>query len=907
MTGTPVPSSKLPGAMHRPSRRYAILVTLALVGLLAALAAYWSVLLASQRSQQREIEAQTWLRVSRMALAASVQVRTLLSGLDYTLQTLGAAYAARDAAAFDAAVHAVREAYPDGAVLQVAVADASGGIAYSSLDEAGAPRARVSILDREHFQVHARQQAAGMYVSRPVRGRVSQRWSIQLSRALWRDGVFAGVLVLSLSPDYIAQYFDALAVGTGEEVVLLRSDGYYLARSQRQDAVLGTAIPADRAAFFRTDEDSGRYVTDSQVDGLRRMYAWHRVPGLPLIASAGLERSPVLAPGEAEFTRVVARNALGTAAILTTALLAAWLTLQRERSDRRRRLLEERFAQLAQQALARSEERLRSTLHAVRDGLWEWDCTSGKVVWDGRCAEILGYPAEAMALDMERFLDMVHPADRTLVRTAFQGHVGNGQEFRVEMRLRTAAGGWHSVESRGDATQRDAQGQPLQMRGTHTDIQQRVEQVQLIGALLDRGSALVLMATPQGDIAYANERAARSFGLPVGAQPGGERISLQSLQADAQGAQRFADLRATLREQGSARDEARLRLADGSLRWFDLQGSLLDAQDGDGRVVWTLVDVDARRRAESALEHARRTLAAIVDRFPVGVLVADAQGRSIVAANQQAQELLRLDGAPLAGLDLQEFAAGLVPPLGEALLRREGSAFAAGSSVQQLADGRHLEIEAFALLDQGRRLGHCWVISDATERRQRESRLETLALTDALTGVPNRRAFMERLDTEMQHLHAGLVEHAALLMLDIDHFKRVNDTWGHAAGDVVLRELAQTVARALRSQDMVGRIGGEEFAVLLSGAAARATLQRAEELRLAVADRAIGLPEGAALNITISLGVAGLRADDASGATALERADAAMYHSKRNGRNRSTLWSADLPQAAAPEEAGAGR
>ncbi|KAB2901330.1 MAG: GGDEF domain-containing protein, partial [Burkholderiaceae bacterium] len=128
--------------------------------------------------------------------------------------------------------------------------------------------------------------------------------------------------------------------------------------------------------------------------------------------------------------------------------------------------------------------------------------------------------------------------------------------------------------------------------------------------------------------------------------------------------------------------------------------------------------------------------------------------------------------------------------------------------------------------------------------------------------------------------------------------KRVNDTYGHAVGDVVLQHLVATVAQELRRDDMVGRLGGEEFAVLLPGADEATGLRRAEALRHAIATHAATVETAGAIPFTVSLGVYALRPDDASVEACLERADAALYFSKRNGRNRSTPWSPELPQMA---------
>lgn len=151
---------------------------------------------------------------------------------------------------------------------------------------------------------------------------------------------------------------------------------------------------------------------------------------------------------------------------------------------------------------------------------------------------------------------------------------------------------------------------------------------------------------------------------------------------------------------------------------------------------------------------------------------------------------------------------------------------------------------------------------------------------------------------ELDHLRSGLVAHSTLIMLDIDHFKQVNDGYGHAVGDIVLKELLASVAQEMRREDMVGRLGGEEFAVLLSDTNAEVGLRRAESLRETVAARAIDAGLAGDLRITISLGVYELQRSDASAQGCLERADAALYYSKRNGRNQSTLWSERLPAIA---------
>ncbi len=170
------------------------------------------------------------------------------------------------------------------------------------------------------------------------------------------------------------------------------------------------------------------------------------------------------------------------------------------------------------------------------------------------------------------------------------------------------------------------------------------------------------------------------------------------------------------------------------------------------------------------------------------------------------------------------------------------------------------------------------------------------AQTDALTGCANRRHFLASLEQEGERgRRYGLA--TSLLSLDIDHFKRVNDTWGHAAGDEVLKHFAAIVQAQLRQADVLGRLGGEEFSVLLPHASAADAAQVAERIRAAVEASPASFA-GHAIPITVSLGGAAVtREDPVSSEQLLARADAALYEAKHAGRNRVN-WSAPATRPA---------
>ncbi|MBW4653433.1 MAG: sensor domain-containing diguanylate cyclase [Kaiparowitsia implicata GSE-PSE-MK54-09C] len=176
------------------------------------------------------------------------------------------------------------------------------------------------------------------------------------------------------------------------------------------------------------------------------------------------------------------------------------------------------------------------------------------------------------------------------------------------------------------------------------------------------------------------------------------------------------------------------------------------------------------------------------------------------------------------------------------------------------------------------------VVSHAniTEQKALESKLAKMAATDGLTGLLNRRAFVEAAGATMADLHITS-RPAALLMFDVDHFKLINDTYGHQAGDQALQAIAATCRSVLRASDLVARIGGEEFACFMPDTDTVNAAMLAERLRQKVA--ALAIPPMAS-RVTISVGIANMPASGVTLDNLLTSADRAMYLAKRDGRNR---------------------
>ncbi len=205
------------------------------------------------------------------------------------------------------------------------------------------------------------------------------------------------------------------------------------------------------------------------------------------------------------------------------------------------------------------------------------------------------------------------------------------------------------------------------------------------------------------------------------------------------------------------------------------------------------------------------------------------------------------------------------------------------------------------------------------ELAQSRALLHQAAIRDGLTGAYNRRFFMSRLDIEVARAHRD-GQPLAVLMIDVDHFKAINDSHGHAAGDQVLEQLARVLATTLRPYDLVARYGGEEFVALMPGSSLQQAAATAERVRSAVAGLSVTPTTASSsassadssppasltasarapaadqpVTVTASVGASSLGPAEGNGAALLERADRAMYAAKRSGRNRCVVLGPDNP------------
>ena len=299
-------------------------------------------------------------------------------------------------------------------------------------------------------------------------------------------------------------------------------------------------------------------------------------------------------------------------------------------------------------------------------------------------------------------------------------------------------------------------------------------------------------------------------------------------------------------------------------------------------------NIDAEKTRDE-LRIARTKLGEFLDLIPAGLVIH--QAHAIIFANSEAGRLIGVPSDLLVGHHIFDFIDGRDGEIMRAAFTRCFSEHVSIRSLElMLLDvGGHeriIQLSMSPLFWEGLPVINI-VFNDITPLKQKEQQLYILSTTDSLTGAFNRRYFMDSASREFS-FHLRHQTPLSLLVMDIDYFKKINDTYGHGIGDEAIKAFVAASLGVLRREDILGRTGGEEFAVMLprTGLAAAAVI--AERLRQRV--EAIELPFGSErIRFTVSIGVGKVRPGDASIEAGLLRADRALYEAKAAGRNRVGL------------------
>jgi diguanylate cyclase (GGDEF)-like protein/PAS domain S-box-containing protein len=344
--------------------------------------------------------------------------------------------------------------------------------------------------------------------------------------------------------------------------------------------------------------------------------------------------------------------------------------------------------------------------------------------------------------------------------------------------------------------------------------------------------------------------------------------------------------------------EHRLRCKDGSYKWVSSRGKVV-ARDPDGkplRMIGTTSDITAMRQMSEQLKQAADLITSLTNEVPGMVFqyrLMDDGTSSFSYASTGIRDIYELEPADVADSaaaiealihpdDLAGYLASLHVSASEQLswhhefrvcLQRQGIRWRQGKARPHKEGG-----------------GTVWhgVIVDITDQKRSEAELRQFATVDHLTELFNRRHFLLQMEATLVQLWRDEAGPAAILMIDLDHFTAINDRWGHPVGDQVLRHFSSLLRRILRKSDVGGRLGGEEFALLLPDTDIEQASAIARRVQQHIAVEPL-MHQETVIPLTLSIGITLMRGTDTTISAPLARSDEALYTAKKSGRNRIVL------------------
>lgn len=728
-----------------------------------------------------------------------------------------------------------------------------------------------------------------LFVSPPFKT-VLDVWAISLTRAITgKNGEFSGVITATLDPEYFTTLMTSVRYAPDLRVVIVYGDGKIFRVVPEVAKLVGQNV-AQPGSFFSRHIASGRienvFAGATAAAAERRMLAIYtirpaKVPmDVPLMVIISRDLDAVF-----EGWLFEARTYGGIFALMALLSSLALAGFQRrQRSQLATLELTDRLLNLERIHLAEAQ-------HLAHIGSWELDLASDKLKWSDEIFQLFEIDKNQFAATYDAFLNIIHPDDRDAVNRAFADSLAKRQPYEISHRLLMADGRIKWVSERG-VTDYGSDGKPTRSSGTVQDITVRKlaedalrSSERKLQMLLDHAADAVFIANAQERWVYVNDQTVALLGYSREelyqmsiydiVPPSSRELYRQEFQQLRQEAQVWTR-------------ELRLIHQDGHRVPVEMNAVLLP----DGNVYGSCRDISERKRVEDELR-----IAAITFETREGILITDSKG-TILRANHaftritgySAEEAIGKTPAMLqSGRQDAEFYRKLWATMlqdrfweGEVWNRRKN-----GEIYPEW-----LTITAVCRPD-GKVTHYIAVFSDITERKAAEDQIHSLAFYDPLTQLPNRRLLQDRCEQALR-TSARHKNHGAVLFLDLDRFKLINDTMGHDVGDLLLIEVAHRLLSSVRAEDTVARMGGDEFVVVLEDLSAQA--QIAAEQAKGVAEKirtALHSPyclDGHTHHSSPSIGICLFKGHEKSINELFMHADKAMYQAKAAGRDTVCIF-----------------
>lgn len=533
-------------------------------------------------------------------------------------------------------------------------------------------------------------------------------------------------------------------------------------------------------------------------------------------------------------------------------------------------------------------EKLTNIIESTNLGTWEWNVQTGEIAINEQWARLIGYSLdELQPLSIETWNKLSHPEDLKVSDEIIEKHLKGEQKFYdCEVRMKHKDGRWIWIQDRGKVTERDRAGRPVKMFGTHSDITLRKQAEEDLKES-EKRFFLALDETKAGlwDFDMVNNEMFFSsmWKKILGYSENEIEDSFKTWQElwhpeDKDKIQKALD---DYLEGKSKRYEIihRLKHKDGSWRWILSRGGILRDDKGLAyRAIGTHLDITKEQKQAVELD---RFFSINLDLL----CITDTDG-NFLKTNKAWEDIL---GYPSSKLQKRKFFDFIHP------------------------DDVNWTVEVIELLKTNKRVSHFinryisidgnyrymeWKANlyenivysaarDITERIEYENKLLEISNRDSLTNIYNRRYVYNRAEAIIEE-YKRTGKRFSVCILDIDYFKRVNDNYGHQIGDCVLKEFTRIIRENIRSYDILGRYGGEEFIIILNNVDAQGNSQVIERLLNIIRNKTF-IINGESINITFSAGISDcneIEKDEMLIDNLIEIADRRMYQAKNTGRNK---------------------
>lgn len=561
-----------------------------------------------------------------------------------------------------------------------------------------------------------------------------------------------------------------------------------------------------------------------------------------------------------------------------------------------------------EQALRDSQESLNLALNSADLGTWDWHLPSNMLFGSARAAKLHGLADAPFHDDFRKFFSFVPLEDRLAMRKHFNNLVqGLSEDYQVTYRAVYGDQNVHYLESTAKLY-RDADGKPERMAGILIDISERVRREQHLAASEEKFASLfqaspdpvALTTLPDGVALEINSSFSQTFGW----QPEevvGRKMTDINLWADLQ--QRSALQSKLERDQGLDNE-----VAD----YLDKQGRVITCVvssrtimlDAQRCILTTFRDISERQKAQAELQASQEKFALAFHSSPDAITITERDTGRYIEVNEGFTRLTGYKAEEVIGRSSKELNVWADPAERVQMvekIKRDGHVYHMGMRGRN-RDGTIKQVEVSV---ESMTLNNtpCLLLTarDVSELKEAQAQVQHLAYHDSLTNLPNRALLLDRLTQQIALLKRHELR-GALLFIDLDHFKHINDSLGHPVGDAVLKRVTARLESSVRQEDTVARLGGDEFVVLISGLEGKRSkvLQQvrdlAEKLRHLLAEPM--LLDGHQLQVTPSIGIALIPDHGDNPSDLLKRADIALYRAKDSGRNCIQLFRNTMQKAA---------